>query len=115
LYSVVSSEIQLTETTEFMRLFFALFVFFHVTFTPSKIQYLCCLLRNHNWQTRLSLSEKQSTTLYINQIKTIAIMDYLLSKGITKMSKIPDKNNYQYSFNQTFKSIDFSKTYNLIA
>lgn len=27
-------------------------------------------------------------------------MDYPLSKRIMKVPKIPDKNNYQYSFNQ---------------
>ncbi|RKR11619.1 hypothetical protein C8C83_3359 [Flavobacterium sp. 90] len=30
-------------------------------------------------------------------------MDYVLPNGITKMPKIPDKNNFQFLPNQTFK------------
>ncbi|KQB39480.1 hypothetical protein RC62_1161 [Flavobacterium aquidurense] len=39
MYSVASAKIQLTETTEFTRLFFAVFLFFCSTFTPSKIDF----------------------------------------------------------------------------
>jgi hypothetical protein len=37
-------------------------------------------------------------------------MDYLLSKGMRKMPKIPDKMNHQSSFNQTLKVLILAKS-----
>jgi hypothetical protein len=51
------------------------------------------LLSNNNSKRLLLFSKKIITTLYINQTKTAAIMDYVLSTGMAKMPKIPDKNN----------------------
>lgn len=52
---------------------------------------------------------KKITMPIINSFKTISLMDNVLSNGISKMPKIPDKNNFHFFLNMKFRKCSHQK------
>jgi hypothetical protein len=45
-------------------------------------------------------------------LKTITIMDYVVSIGISKMPKIPDKSTFHFFMNQAFRKDISTRKFN---